>query len=534
MSLWGRITGFVAGGAVAGAGAAAVEPVMEGLRQDAWTSNQVRTLDPQTVGELLAQRLIAESAAREQLARAGMGSDKDSYLKEVSEVAPDMGTVLELVRRKYIQRPDFDIAFNKSGLREEFRDALWKLQANPLSPADLANAVQQGFIPGADLLPGNTGGSPPYSIPVDVVDIDTLGEFADAGFDESHAKVMAELVGLPPGVIELLQMLNRGIITEESYFVGIREGHTKTKWSDALLELRKAILSPAEAAALRIRGWITETEAADIGALSGMSADNMEKLYLATGRPPGPGQLQTAFNRGLIDRTTFDKGIVESDIRPEWSDTLFALKARYPTVFALRQLASSGALTAAETEDILKLEGYPDDLAAKIATAFAAGKTATQKNLALGTIETLYESRYIDANQATSLLTKLGYGQAEITLILELGDARRVKRFLDAAVGRIHTKYVDHILPRDKAILELQALNISAEAVQDLMAEWDLERDVNAPVLTPGQIVAGVYYNVIERNTAVDMLVSRGYSQVDANILIDIREHGAPGGQPVE
>lgn len=534
MSLWGKITGLVAGGAVAGAAAASVEPTLEGLRQDAWKANQVRTLDAATIGALLAQRLIDGGAADEQLAREGLGGDKAAYLHKLNETAPDISLVLELVRRKYVGKAEFDTAFNKSGLREEYRDPLWNLRHNPLTPADLANAVQQGFVPGAGLLPGLVGGESGISIPVDEVNIDTLAEFEDAGIDNNHAKVLAELVGLPPGPIELLQMLNRGIITDESYYVGIREGHTKTKWANALKALRHAILTPIEAANLHLRQWISKQEMYDIGAQSGMSQANMDLLYDMQGRPPGPSQLQTAYNRGLIDRARFDKGIAESDVRTEWTDVEFGLRARYPTPFALRQLVSSGALTAADGEEILKLEGYPPDLARKMATAWAAGKTAKQKELAQGTIETLYEARYIDGNQATLLLTKLGYDAAEITLILELGDARRVKRFLDAAIGRIHTKYVSHILPRQTALLELQALNLSAQAVADIMAEWDLERDVNKPVLTPAQVVAAHHYNVIQRDTALTMLVQRGYSQTDAEILVDTRAHGTPSGQPLE
>jgi hypothetical protein len=525
MSLWSKLFGVPAGIAVGGAAAGAVEPVMEGIRQDAWAQNAIKVVQAEAAAQAVAQYLMTPGDAHAEGAAEGFSATRMDYLISLARTAPDMGTATELLRREFINSGNFDHARKKAGIEDEWLEPLSKLVDSILSPADLANAVQQGFIDEAGLLPGLVGGNPPFNIPVETVGIPTLDEFKHSGYDPDRAKVLAELVGLPPGPGELLQMLNRGIITDGSYYVGIREGHTKTKWADALKELRYAIISPIEAANLRLRGWIDDTEMYRLGSISGAREETQHYLYLMQGRPPGPGQLQTAYNRGLIDRPTFDKGIQESDVRPEWTDTLFGLRARYPTPFALRQLGTSGTLTAAEITSILELEGYPDWLASKMGVAFASGKTAKQKDLAQGTIETLYESRYIDATQATALLTKLGYTADEITLILELGDARRVKKFLDAAVSRIHTKFVENKTTEAAATQALNDLNISTQAIDDLLATWKLEREVNLPTLTPAQFAAAAYYGVLTNAQALSGIEALGYSPKDAIILLDIRLH---------
>lgn len=525
MGLWSKLFGVPAGIAVGGAAAGAMEPVLEGVRQDAWNSNAIRVIAADMAAQMVAQQIMEPGSAYAEGSAEGIGSNRMDYLISLARTAPDMGTAVELLRREFINSGNFTLARKKAGLPDEWDEPLSQLVNSILSPADLANAVQQGFIPEAGLLPGLVGGSPPYSIPVETVGIDTLKEFQHSGYSEDRAKVLAELTGLPPGPGELLQMLNRGIIDDGSYYVGIREGHTKTKWSNALKELRFQILSPIEAANLRLRGWIDDAEMYRLGALAGAKQQEQHYLYLMQGRPPGPGQLQTAYNRGVIDRPTFDKGIEESDIRPEWTDTLFALKTRYPTPFALRQLGTSGVLTAAEITQILELEGYPPDLAAKMGNGFAAGKTAKQKDVAMSAIETLYEARYIDATQATDLLTKLGYDAQEITLILELGDARRVKHFLDTAVGRIHTKFIENKATEAEATNALNELNISTQAIADLMATWKLERDVNIPSLTPAQFAAAAYYGVLTNAQALAGIEALGYTNKDATILLDIRLH---------
>ena len=526
MSLWSKLFGVPAGIAVGGAAAGAVEPVMEGIRQDAWNQNAIKVLAADLAAQMVAQELMSAGDAHSEGQAEGFNSNRMDYLISLARTAPDMGTAIEMLRREFINSGNLDHARKKAGLEDQWLDPLTKLVDSILSPADIANAIQQGFIDNPGILPGPTGGTQDIHIPVETVGIDPLLEAKHSGYDQPRLKVLAELTGLPPGPGELMQMINRGIIDNESFYVGIREGHTKSKWSDALLQLRYQIISPIEAANLRLRGWIDDTEMYRLGALAGAREQEQHYLYLMQGRPPGPGQLQTAYNRKLIDRATFDKGILESDIRPEWADVLFGLRYRYPTVFALRQLGTAGTLTAAEITDILELEGYPPDLAVKLGTAFAAGKTAKQKDLAMGTIETLYEARYIDAGQATSLLTKLGYTGDEITLILEIGDARRVKRFLDTAVSRIHSKFVTNKATEAEATNALNELNISTQAIEDLITTWKLEREVNIPTLTPAQFATAAYYHIISDSEALAGIKALGYSDRDAAILLDSRLHG--------
>jgi hypothetical protein len=528
MALWSRIFGLVGGGAVAGAAAGAVEPVLEGIRQDAWNANAIRVLAAEIAAQAVAQQLLEPGDAHAEGSAEGISNVRMDHMIRLAQTAPDAGTLIELLRREFINPGNFDEGRKKAALEDKWLDPLLKLKDSILSPADLANAVQQGFIPDAGLLPGGTGGSPPFNPPVTQVGISTLKEFEHSGYSADRAKVMAELTGLPPGPGELMQMLNRNIITDTAFYTGIREGHTKTKWADALKYLRFEILSPIQAANLRLRGWIKDPEMYALGKLAGADENHMHRLWQMQGRPPGPAQLQTAVNRKLILFPEFEKGIQESDVRDEWTQLLYDMRVRYPTPFALRQLASSKILTIKEVADILELEGYPKDLAVKMATGWAAGSTAKQKELAQMTIETLYEARYIDAGQAGNLLTQLGYDANEITLILELGDAQRVKRFLDAAVGRIHTKFVSHRLPGNIAVQELNALNISQQAIADLMAEWTLERDVNVPGLTAGQYASAVYYEIMTRQAGIDGIKSLGYSDEDAKILVDIRMHGPP------
>src|SRR5205823_11989738 len=139
-----------------------------------------------------------------------------------------------------------------------------------------------------------------------------------------------EAAGLPPGWAEGLAMLRRGIITEADFAEIVRTGHTKTKWTPQLLQLRTQVLSASEYATLYRKGWITQGVMNAGGALTGHTPEQMNLLYLSQGRPAAPQQMATAWARGVdgpdgrpMDEAQFLKGIRESDIRPEWGPMLW-------------------------------------------------------------------------------------------------------------------------------------------------------------------------------------------------------------------
>jgi hypothetical protein len=503
-----------------------LDPELEEATQLAWAANATLPLDPTTAAGLVAEDLWPLSEGHDEARRQGIGSERFASLVEQSRLPPPIDELRTMMRRGHITPAQFEYALRRQRIENQWHAPLRELEEARLDPAAVANAVQQGFMHNPGLLPVSppTGsGSVPSEPPVG---LDTLAEAAAAGVDKERLTVLARLAGLPPGPFELLDMYRRGFITKDDVLRGIAEGHTKTEWGESYLKMADRPLSAAELAILVIKQWLTKEQAHARARAAGISPENLDLLISGTGRPPGPAQLQTAVNRGLIDTARFHKGIAESDVRPEWSDTLLALKVRYPTTFALRQMVATGALTPAEGERILRLEGWEPDLAAKVSHAWADAKTTRVKELAEGQVASLYEARYIDRGQAEAMLAQLGYPPAAATYLLELADARRVTRFLNTAVGKLHTLFVNHRLSEQQAVSGLGELGISSQAVDDLLATWKLERGANVPVVTPSQIASAVYYGVRERAQGVALLTARGYTEEDANLLIDVRLHG--------
>jgi hypothetical protein len=501
------------GTGVGGGISTVIEPLLRDLANQTWQRVQSQPLDPLLAASAFVQGITTEGADAGEASLTGISGGRFATLAELARTAPATGELLTMLRRELIGPGDLEHGLRKASLETRWDAPIAGLEQELVSPADLAMARQQGFE--------------------NIINLDL--EAKHNGVTPERLKLLFELSGLPPGVETALDMWRRKIIDEPTFAQIVREGHTKTKYTGALEQLKRPLVPLATIVNNRLRGWITDADYNSELELHGFSPDDGKLLYQAIGRPPAPGQLQTAVNRGLLTKgaeggagLSFYKGIVESDLRPEWVDLLYALRVRYPTAFVLRQLTSSGAITPAEAANILELEGWPADLATKTSKAWASSKTAGAKQLAQSAIESLYESRYLDAGQAGALLTKLGYDDSEITLLLELGDARRVKRFLDTAVGRVHTLFTHYKISEATASSDLDTLGISSTARDDLLAFWRLELEINAPLLTPAQITGAVHYGVITRDEGLAELKSLGYSDTRARILIDTREHGPP------
>src|SRR5690348_13662490 len=99
MAIWSRLTAAIAGIGIGEAGAAAIEPVMEPLRQDAWLKSKSKVLDLGTLAQLAASGLISHDAAVNEGERSGYAPDRVDRAIQLSLAAAPVAELLELWRR---------------------------------------------------------------------------------------------------------------------------------------------------------------------------------------------------------------------------------------------------------------------------------------------------------------------------------------------------------------------------------------------------------------------------------------------------
>jgi hypothetical protein len=559
----GSAPSIILGVGVGEAAAAAIAPLVEPKKQKAWSDNQYAILDPGTLARLAAQGGITLPAARATGELHGLTDDKMDALYYLAQTVPGLGEALTLWRRQTALGNTFDAeldhAIVKSGVDPRYSDALKALVQNLLSPAELANAIQQGHVTDEGILPpiigsvtppGGVGsvtapdGAPPFTVDPTIVALDPITEAAGSGIDLDRLTVLANLVGLPPGAIELLQMWNRGIIDEASVDIGVREGHLKTKWTTPLKRLRWAVLSPLQYVDARVRGWITNQQLYDGGALSGYTQDQLDLLHKTHGRPLSWHQVWVGLQRGgvRLDPTadftgadpvtatgkasepiddTFFKALQQSDVQQQWYDLAWAQRWNYPSAFVLRQMAEGGQLTPDQLAAVLKDLAWEPTFAALAVTAWTGGATATQKKETESALATEYEAGFITADEFAADLVTLGYTAQQALIHVKLADYRRTKTFQTKAIAILQKRYVGSQITDAYTTSALLSMGVPQGAIDLYLADWQVDRGYAATTLSQRQVYQAVAAGIYNKTQGADLLQGLGLAPADAQAYLD-------------
>lgn len=469
-SFFGRFFGNTIGEAAAyGIGGALQEPLRPALQElanETWAAAAAigvgKPLGPTVAASVVAEDVERHDWGETQAAQAGYTPEQFNAVLGAALNAPDVETLFALWRRALIGDADFTHGLRKAKLEGRWDGPLAGARDVLLSPSELANARQQGFV-------------------------DEARQHAEAGkqgVTTDRADIQFELSGLPLGVETMQSAVNRGLADRATFDQAIREGHTKTKYTDLAWRLRLPILSATEYATLHLKGHITVAEMNAGGALSGYSPEQMNLLYLGMGRPAAPGQMWTAAARGIdgpqgrpVDQAQFQAAIAQSDIRPEYGEMLWEIRYLYPSLFQLTRLVSSGAISAEIGADWARKARYAPEVVAALLESW--GATAPAK---------------ADPHVA----------KAEAQLWTAL-----------------HKSYVAEESDATIAQDNLTAIGVPAAAQTQVLALWDRERALVRKQLTAAQLKKAWKAAELTTDEAVGRLVAQGYNVTDANLYLN-------------
>ncbi|HEX4672056.1 MAG TPA: hypothetical protein VH279_07295 [Solirubrobacteraceae bacterium] len=466
---FGRTIGEAAAFALGGAMRSPLEPPLVELTNETWLkfvdAGITVPTEASDAAEIAAEDATEVSWARGQAAQRGMGHAQMDKLITATRTAPGIGQLYELLRRGLISNADFQHGLRKAKLETRWDADLLKLEDTLLSSEELAMMQQQGFV-------SQTRAN---------------SEGRLQGVTNERQQLRFEASGLPPGIETALEMLRRGIIDNAEFTQIVREGHTKTKYTDELLKMKHRVLSAATYATLALKGWITTAEMHAGGELTGHSPAQMDLMFKEHGRPATTHQVWIGLQRGgkyigenLSQRETFDRAIIQSDIRPEWADLLWAQRYTLPSAFVLRALVADGTFTAAEGESILIDEGWVPAYAHQAATHWAAGGGSAAKEATVSDLLTLYDGRKASQAETITALEGLGYSPAESQRKIDLVDARRVASARTAAVTDMHGDFKKGKLDAPAVTRALTDLGIAAWAVPQIVEAWQRYREAES------------------------------------------------------
>jgi hypothetical protein len=373
---------------------------------------------------------------------------------------------------------------------------------------------------------------PPESVAVavvkNVVDQATgASEAILAGVSPERFDAMVKATGNPPGWADLLDQWRRGLIGDADLEHGVRQGLLKDEWLPFVRNLRHVPLPATTYLQGAVQGHMDLGEAKAKADGLGLTDADAQLVYEIDGNPLGPQEMLHLWNRGEMTEAEVDQGFRESRYKNKYLAAFKALRRYYPPARSITTLISHGGLTPEEGQHYFEAAGLDATLARAYVVSAQHVKTASHKELAVGTVKSLYADRVIDRTAAVTDLAKVGYGGAEANLILDLADAQAKQRIRNQAVNRIHTLYLRHRLTPDVVRADLTKIGIFPDHITDLLAVWQLELDTPTKQLSIGQLHSLYKKNLMSHTDFVGHAVGLGYTAGDAELLSQL-DHPLP------
>lgn len=436
---------FAAGVAIA----PTLAPVLQELENTTWAQFPVKPPPALTLASGVAQGQVDETTARQWAKETGFGDAAMTALIDIANTGPALGLAYQAWRRNELTDDEFTTALKRTGLEEQWFSALRALKTVPLEPAEIAKAVHRGIMADDGLLvaeppttPGKVPAVPPSSL-------NPTTEAAWSGIDHERLRIMVGNAGLPPGIVQMLQLLNRGEITEDDFLRGVGESNLRNEWGPAILALRRHLLTPHEYAEAELRGVMPHADALAGAALSGLEADDYATLFQILGRPLNVHDI----TKGLAHDVQlggsyadvpepYQDAIRRSNIRPEYAQMAYANRYTYPSAFVLRSLTQTGEITEQDAHNVLLYEGWEPTLAAKVSAAWAGGASGAAdahvgkaQTQLWNTTHTSYKAGEIDDAIVTATLPAAGVDPASVAAVLDVWRTERalVRATLSAA-----------------------------------------------------------------------------------------------------
>lgn len=363
-----------------------------------------------------------------------------------------------------------------------------------------------------------------------------VGEAVQNGVTPGDFAHLVEASGNSLGPGELAAAVRRGIIPEHgigagqiSFEQGIAEGDLKNKWGPVVRKLATMIPSPADVLDAYLEGQIEEADARQLYETVGGAPEYFTLLYNTRGQAPTPIQAGEMANRGIIPWrghgagvVSFEQAFLEGPWRNKWLEPFLQSVEYRPPPRTITALVHEGVLSDEQAIKLWIQTGLTAEMAGVyLASAKHQGVTA-HRQLALSTIEQLYEDHAISKANALSMIGELGYTPEQADFIIAVRDLKLLEANINRGISTIHARYIGHRIDRSTASAALDSLGVDAQQRDWLLQVWDEERKATVALLTPAEIRKAANTGLIPPEEALRRLIERGYDVAEAALYLQL------------
>lgn len=389
---------------------AIVSPSVQNVANIAWTADPSLGLSAEAAAGAVIRGWISEAQGARIANSKGVGVDAFKTMCNTGRLPPGPSQVLEGWNRGFLGQGEVQKAIIESDIGSQWAPFFMKLRYAAMSPALAVEAAVQSHL--------------------------DMGEaqrrYAMGGADPADFDVAYQTAGSPPGVEQMIALMNRGALTEAQVVQGIAESRMKTKYTPAVLQLKERLLPLDSCRQLVRSGAMTKDEAVGqlvkqgynptiaaqaIDAVAGGKVEAAKDLSAAT--------IIDLYEAHMIDRATAvsDLGSLKYDeheagLLLALADHRAADKVLNHTVTVIKTAYTHKRIDEADARARLQNAGVPADAQAVLIAEWKLNMAERVRTLSEAQIVAATKKGVLDVQTAFTRLTDLGYSEEDSTILL--------------------------------------------------------------------------------------------------------------------
>lgn len=344
-------------------------------------------------------------------------------------------------------------------------------------------------------------------------------EAALSGIGTNRFTRMVQLAGEPPGVMGLLDLWRRGLLSDADLERGVKESRVRDEWLDTVKLMATVAPSVAEVLSGYVQGHLSEADAREKFKHAGGRDEDFSWLFQTTGRPPGAQEMLHLWNRGVVTEADVDAAIRESDIKDKYLPAVKALRVYLPPPRSIVAMIRQGAISDAEARTFLTDAGVAPDVQETFIKSGHHTAASAVKQISAAKVVTGYEEGTLSRSQAEAQLATTGWNATQAGMLLDIADAALVHKEQQHVISSARTLYTRHRVSRSDTSIALDATGITPTQRDSLLRLWDIERVENAHVLTKSEVLGAYRRGKRDKAWTNEHLLALGYAEADLDAI---------------
>lgn len=315
------------------------------------------------------------------------------------------------------------------------------------------------------------------------------------GFANIYGDGWIEIAKQYPDVTALIEMMRRGLINGGTFEELARKSGVPQNLISLWGGMERNFVSMEDAAVSYMRGAIDRGQLNDIGAWYGYQSTDIDIYLQSIGEPPGTMEMLEAYRRGIVDKATLERGILQSRTRNEWipvieqlryspmsiSDAVNAVVQGHMGEDAAARIADENGLEPGQFDTLVQTAGSPLSRTEleQLYNLGAIGSDVVEQGLRESRLKNKYvpdalllhrrllEPRTIGESVTDGAIShqegirkamEHGFNAEDAAIMVDAAASRKVRVFKDRIIAAAESMYVDNAIDRESVMSIVQAM----------------------------------------------------------------------------